>query len=215
MVLYIKFMEVKVGLFDFFRKKAGNCLNIENYLREIVSFPEEKNNFSFYSQMKYNELVGGIFWFDYKKISDSGYPSYGAYVYKKYFELFSKPRNCMFMTFDGDIIGGQSEIPLLNDFPEDRMFFQNISRRPLFGLMLAGAFDFNFALISIHFRKTSEGYLGLTKLGGANIQDFTRYAQMALFVNSLNVQNNLIHKQSFHYITDNELQKMGYRINNY
>lgn len=171
-----------------------------------------------------NTKVSGIsvlFWFNWQEISGSGHSTYGRYVYKHLLPYFSPMRNdfptglCLF--YDGDFLPERT-VKIPHSGPEQARVLEQVVRTGADLLYVVAIYNqsgqINFAEIDKALRKEgTRGYVGMTSCSKLNFEEFdVLTGEMMLPYAFAILAGGCIEKESFAFLSDEELRSMGFKL---
>lgn len=163
-------------------------------------------------------LRTAFFWFNSREISDAGHSFYGAYAYQHLLPQVAPTRQTSgavwIAMLDGDCL---TELPgrLAEVFrPTDRALLDRAAEIGpslcyVIAVISTGARDWTDVDLALRKAKLT-GYLGMTQLAEHDRQLFQGVCRTMALPVSLRIDNGTLKRISFEFISDDELQKMGF-----
>lgn len=161
-----------------------------------------------------------FFWFDWKEISDGGHPAYGAYVYRQMLPLFSPKRHdfpiaCYYFD-DGDCLPqGPLEIPYRG--PEEESVLEQVRLKGPDMFYVVGVYSMGDELpLGDVDRQLREGgvmgYVGMTSCPeGTDIEGYLSLGRQMSLCHAFDIRFGAsLEKDSFEFLSDDELRAMGF-----
>ncbi|MFC1805971.1 hypothetical protein ACFL09_03225 [Planctomycetota bacterium] len=164
--------------------------------------------------------TAAFFWFDWQKISDSGHPAYGAYVYRQMLPHFSPtlhdfPVACYYFD-DGDCLPqGSLQIPYLG--PKEAAVLEQVRVKGPDMFYVVGVFNMGdeLALEDVDARLRASGvigYVGMTSCPeGITLEGYLALTRQMSLCHAFDIRfGTSFEKDSFAFLRDDELKAMGF-----
>lgn len=156
----------------------------------------------------------GFFWFDSRKISDSGEMFYGAYAYRRLLPAFAPAKRAGdFAFFDGDFLP-QVRLDIPHESGQSTIAGRARELGSLAYVIAVYAYQSPapFRDVDAALRASGmTGYIGLTSRPPMTVQEFVELTKTMSLPVAMKQEGTTLRIVSFDFMSEAELKKLGYQ----